>query len=223
MPLQAKYTTRFMQSRRLLIDLLTAEILITGLMQIGHSKLYNDVVFMIHKYLDDVRSWEALQIKILKALNLEYYSRILKLEYKEDDNGNSIFIDSQNIWNKVRSSYKSDSTFQVFIEDIPHIERIDNALSRYYKYLNVSYDHIFKHYCEDYGITEELDDGEIEPDNGHIIFELSASPYDSLVVEFDDDFPFPDDKERDEKQRYEFILNLLKQCYLNPAVQFRKN
>ena len=89
------------------------------------------------------------------------------------------------------------------------IKEVDAALSRYYTALNQPYDNQFETYCDDNGVevyilSEELGtDGEVLPDE-------------SLLVDFDDNFPFHSTPSNTTKQ----IHSILKYCYQYPQCQF---
>eukprot|EP01084_Bolivina_argentea_P319326 553874_1 len=88
------------------------------------------------------------------------------------------------------------------------IEQIDKQLKGYYQSLNKPYDELFSNYCDDYGIDDES-----------LAMELEEDAEDSILVDFDDDFPFakPPKNETDRRQK---IFDLIKKCYSNPDLSF---
>ena len=93
------------------------------------------------------------------------------------------------------------------------VQRIDVALQRYYRSLNVTYNNQFAKFCRLNGfVKDELQD-ELDEDKSNCM----------LPGAFDDDngFPFSDEyKEKQENEKHEFIYNLIKKCATNPNVQF---
>eukprot|EP01084_Bolivina_argentea_P006634 12581_1 len=82
------------------------------------------------------------------------------------------------------------------------IEQIDKQLKEYYQSLQAPYDELFSIYCEDNGIDDDSLAAELEEEDGDT----------SILVDFDDDFPYArppkNDSDRDEK-----IFSLIKKCY----------
>ncbi len=60
-----------------------------------------------------------------------------------------------------------------------NIEQIDAAIGKYYVSLNREYKNEFATYCDENCIDHET-----------LISEMNEEPDDSMLVEFDDDFPF---------------------------------
>ena len=86
------------------------------------------------------------------------------------------------------------------------IQTVDAALARYYKWLNKEYDHLFQTYCDDNSIDEDM-----------IATELNTEPLESLLVDFDEDFPFQHPLENEEEGKV-FIHNLIKKIWQYPAL-----
>ena len=95
------------------------------------------------------------------------------------------------------------------------IEEIDVALKRYYTVLNKADAYIsedgsglFKFYCEDNGV-DEIDE------------EFEQGAQDSLLTDFDEEFPFPPDQAPEEEEaQKEWIFNLLRQIRSDPTMSF---
>eukprot|EP01084_Bolivina_argentea_P131320 231809_1 len=85
------------------------------------------------------------------------------------------------------------------------ITQIDKALSGYYQSLNEDYDELFQNYCEENGF-----------DTDAVLEDLDKDPVNSLLVDFDDNFPFITDPESREKTIFEVILK----CKNNPKIRF---
>eukprot|EP01084_Bolivina_argentea_P078947 143275_1 len=85
------------------------------------------------------------------------------------------------------------------------IEKIDAALGRYYKSLHKKYDHLFLNYCDDNGLDDEALDEEFE-----------QNPDDSMLVDFDEDFPFKNQPQNVPKT----IFDILLKCRYNPDISF---
>eukprot|EP01083_Nonionella_stella_P076458 208352_1 len=82
------------------------------------------------------------------------------------------------------------------------------AIGRYYAALGRPYDNLFSSYCEEMGLDE---------DDEHVIDEM-VNPFDEcLLVEFDEDFPLPNNR-----TKIEFIYLLIKKCMSNPDITFSK-
>ena len=87
------------------------------------------------------------------------------------------------------------------------IQDIDKALQRYYKALGHEYDSIFKDFC---------DDNEIDLDE-----EFKTGAQESLLVDFDEDFPFPPNQTpKQEEARKEWIFDLLRKIRKDPNIEF---
>eukprot|EP01084_Bolivina_argentea_P024205 45137_1 len=91
-----------------------------------------------------------------------------------------------------------------FEAQLSKIEVTSNNLRKYYESLNRNYDNLFTVFCEDNGID---DDG--------LLNELNEQPDQSILIDFDQDFPFahvpPTEKQRD-------ILKIIKHCYQNEKI-----
>eukprot|EP01083_Nonionella_stella_P211220 763941_1 len=92
------------------------------------------------------------------------------------------------------------------------IKQIDAALQKYYislnrrDYLDANGNGKFLIHCEDNG----FDDDAIEE-------ELQADPEECMVIDFDDNFPFPaNNAPENEKDQLKYILTILQKCYNNP-------
>eukprot|EP01084_Bolivina_argentea_P230362 388594_1 len=92
----------------------------------------------------------------------------------------------------------------------PKIHQICTALERYYAKQNKPYDKLFSIYCEDNG----FDDDALEE-------ELQATAEDSMVTDFDDDFPFDKEMKNDEEKN-EYIFQLILKCNNNPDINFNE-
>ena len=94
------------------------------------------------------------------------------------------------------------------------IDKIDQALERYYKWTDKGEEYKedrvgkFKAFCEDNGI--DIDD------------EMEVDPQDAMIVEFDEDFPFPPDTADDEDAKKQWIFNLIKEIRERPDMKFQK-
>ena len=92
------------------------------------------------------------------------------------------------------------------------IEQVNEAVGQYYKALGKEQQYnqhdtgLFEHYCDENGIDEET-----------LKDDLNGNPGDSMLVDFDNDFPIPPNEqpENDEKRQL-YIFNVLKQCYKDP-------
>eukprot|EP01084_Bolivina_argentea_P030301 56180_1 len=85
------------------------------------------------------------------------------------------------------------------------INRIDKGLQRYYKQFNANYIddngyHKFSGYCNDNGFDDDV-----------VIEELKMDPGDCMIVDFDEDFPFPKDKKP--YNRSKAIFDIIMRCY----------
>ena len=90
--------------------------------------------------------------------------------------------------------------------------KVNAALSRYYESKGATYDDVFTNFCDENGIDEEgVDD------------DMNGGYADSIFPdELDDDFPgIPSGK--DEKERKEYIFNIIKKCWKNPEYDFNAN
>ena len=86
------------------------------------------------------------------------------------------------------------------------ISEVDAAIGRYYQSLNVPYNSLFATYCDDNGIDEET-----------VADEIILDPNESILVDFDDEFPFP---QAIKDKSTEFIHNIIKQVYHQPDTEF---
>eukprot|EP01084_Bolivina_argentea_P004121 7805_1 len=85
------------------------------------------------------------------------------------------------------------------------IRQIDKGLERYYKLLNANYTYEdernkFIAFCEDNGFYDEDVKEELKQD-----FE------DCMLIDMDDDFPFP--KDNQPKNRQQAIFDIIMRCY----------
>ena len=86
------------------------------------------------------------------------------------------------------------------------ISEVDAAMGRYYKSLNKKYNAIFATYCDDNGVDEETLQDEMLRDENEM-----------LLIDFDDDFPFPETcKNKNDK----FIASIILACYNDPKIEF---
>eukprot|EP01084_Bolivina_argentea_P058377 106623_1 len=85
------------------------------------------------------------------------------------------------------------------------IEKIDTVLERYYKTLKKEYDHLFLNYCDENGLDEEALNDEFE-----------QNPDDSILIDFDEDFPFI----KQPTNIPEAIFDILLKCRYNPDISF---
>eukprot|EP01084_Bolivina_argentea_P007982 14937_1 len=97
-------------------------------------------------------------------------------------------------------------------------ERIDAALNRYYisleksDYMNTDGIGKFLAFCR----QEEFDVNEIDEELDDI--------EDCMYLDFDDSFPFlPEYRNKDDFNKRQFIFDLIKKCYANPAIKFESN
>ena len=95
------------------------------------------------------------------------------------------------------------------------IEQMNTALSRYYNALNHPYDNQFLKYCDENGI-DEGDDGLFNDEIDCLFNPANEDIPESLLVEFDDDFPVSTRSSNKSK----FICSILKKCYNNPNCTF---
>eukprot|EP01084_Bolivina_argentea_P137293 241791_1 len=91
------------------------------------------------------------------------------------------------------------------------VGKIDTALNRYYKNLKKPYDKIFLNFCIDNGLADDDDLLMEEIEN--------QDAQESLLADFDDNFPFPTPQNHEFEKR-QFMHDLIKKCYDNPDIQF---
>ena len=108
-------------------------------------------------------------------------------------------------------------TYSLPPNDMNQIERINYHLKHYYQSLNKEYDNLFIEYCEDNGYEVEDVEEEINDE---------SAPDDSVLIEFDDDFPFktvPNDDNQREKIIFDILLKASKNEFIAVAVRNKKS
>eukprot|EP01084_Bolivina_argentea_P277054 472861_1 len=93
------------------------------------------------------------------------------------------------------------------------IRQIDKGLERYYKLVNVNYtENQFVDFCEENGFYNE----DIEE-------ELKADAEDCMLVDFDEDFPFPKNKHpTSDEDRQQAVFDIIMRCYKYPDAIIKK-
>ena len=166
-------------------------------------------------------TWQKLKQHVLDLYELSYYFFVTKIEYT-NHNQSINCIDSQHSWNDIRATFIEQNRFKIYVEQIPPIERIDNALSRYYKQYNQEkeYNQVFSSWMNENGVEYGTDPGEFQ-------YELLDQEEESMCTEWVDDiknFPFQDEEykgnNKSDEERERFILELVRKCYFNPDIQF---
>eukprot|EP01084_Bolivina_argentea_P313600 543082_1 len=88
------------------------------------------------------------------------------------------------------------------------IKQICTTISRYYNTLGIEYDALFSTFCEDNGIDDDAVEEELQ----------ETDCEDSILVDFDENFPFAASSEP--KNKPLFIMNIIKTCYNHPHHTF---
>ena len=177
--------------------------------------------FLCHE--DDI--WQNLKQHILNHYFLShYYFSIKKIEYTKQDTCIRR-IDSQDSWDKIRPTFIEQNRFKIYVDQILAIQRIDNALARFYKHRNAQkqYEKLFSTFMKDNGVVYGNNPGEFQ-------YELLHQEEESMCTEWVDDpqdFPFEDEDYKTDKksdaEREKYILDLVRKCYFNPGIQFESH
>eukprot|EP01083_Nonionella_stella_P184065 666981_1 len=95
-------------------------------------------------------------------------------------------------------------------DDNPVCIKTCTAIGRCYAALGLPYDKLFSEYCYDNDIYDD-----------DLLTELEEEFMDSILPEFDDNFPFAREPHNDDT-RLQFIFLLIKKCFNNPNITFSK-
>eukprot|EP01084_Bolivina_argentea_P000220 419_1 len=88
------------------------------------------------------------------------------------------------------------------------IQQIDKYLQKYYESLQIPYNSLFADYCNANALDDDL-----------VAEEFDAGADDCILVDFDENFPFPKPP-KNEADRNKKIFDLIKKGYQNPALSF---
>ena len=112
---------------------------------------------------------------------------------------NRAIINTQKVVKSIaKKQPKTVSKSQKEAEYLPHISRIDYHLQNYYNQLGEKYDSKFRNYCDENGFDDNFVETEL----------LYSDIQDSLLINFDEYFPFhPDHNDLDKDRMIHHLLN----------------